>query len=448
MKLNSIGLLPNFTVSELATVVELIGQNDPGSEEVELFNQGLADLLQVRANSLFMLDSARSALYLAYEAISAQTGSGSFEVLMPAFTCVVAVNPVIWAGLKPVFVEISVADFNTSVDSLLAAVTEQTKVIFCQHTFGAQIDVAKLMEKLKSLGREDIFVIEDLAHNLGDNYNAVEGVDERVGKVGTRAHFAVATFGLEKVISTLRGGALLVNRELLPAQIVVRIEQNYQKLEPLADGVVLRLLKNAKFWQNVLPKYYWGIGPLTYGKLMTYLGHKRGILGVAIETQEYSAGKPSYLPAKLPGKLAKIGNMQLKSYTNLRDHRRQLAEIYSEGISASAFGDSTEQRFIAETLQRQDQHSFLRYPLLMKSTAQRSKLLYRAKQLGFVLGDWYKTPLYTRREFLDIYGYDSQNYPISEDIMSRIVNLPTSIQTSSSDAEKLVKLIAEIDADI
>ncbi len=448
MKLNSIGLLPNFTASELTAVVDLIGQQDPGSTEVNLFRQGLADLLQVRADNLFMLDSARSALYLAYEAITAELGTGPFEVLMPAFTCVVAVNPTIWAGLKPVFVEISETDFNTSVDSLLAAVTDRTKVIFCQHTFGAQVDVAKLMEKLKDLGRRDIFVIEDLAHNLGDNYNTEPESGEVVSKVGTKAHFAVATFGLEKVISTLRGGALLVNRELLPAQIVARIEQNYQKLEPLADDVVLRLLENAKFWQKVLPKYYWGIGPLTYGKLMTYLGHKRGILGVAIETQEYSAGKPNYLPAKLPGKLAKIGSMQLKSYTNLRDHRRELAEIYSEGISASAFGDSIEQRFITERLQRQDQHAFLRYPLLLKSTAQRSKLLTKAKQLGFVLGDWYKTPLYTRREFLDIYGYSVEDYPTTEDIMSRIVNLPTSIQTTAAGAEKLVKLIVEIDADI
>lgn len=217
MKLTAIGLLPNFQREEYDLSRKLSSHRVDAQVDFDLelnkFREGIAKVLarnhtsltnpaQVKdiINGLFLVDSARSAFFLALQALDLPKGS---EVILPAFTCVVIANPVLWAGLEPIYVDIDLKDFNPSISQYLEKITPRTKLILVQHTFGSVVDVEKLRSELLKLGRSDIMIVEDLAHAFGGGY--LDGT----GALGTKADFAILTFGVEKVISTIRGGGII-----------------------------------------------------------------------------------------------------------------------------------------------------------------------------------------------------------------------------------------------
>lgn len=447
-----IGVLPNFEAEEyrlsrqlLTLQLEAVERDQFAQALLQQFYPGVAKGLVVNGETsgsakfstveksaqLFTLDSARGAFSYLLTNLNLPAGS---EVILPAFTCVVIVNPVLWQGLKPVYVDINPEDFNTPIAKLVEAVTPQTKLILVQHTFGQPIEVAKLRRELKRLGREDIILVEDLAHALGAEYASG-------GIVGTSADYAVMTFGVEKMISTIRGGALLVNQTANTEGIYEEFKLSYAKLPELPSWQLRRLLLNPLFWSITTPLYHLGVGKFTIGRLLVKLGHLSKILGIQIDEQEYSGGKPNYLPAKLHPKLAALGNLQLPKLARFNNNRRKLANAYSKTLAQTRLVANPEQRQIAKVLTEETSHVFQRYPLVLASSKERDRLLKAASKQGIVLGDWYKTVFYTDKKYLSRLGYKSGQAPVVEDIQSCIVNLPTGANVKAIHLQRLLTIL-------
>jgi dTDP-4-amino-4,6-dideoxygalactose transaminase len=442
MKLYSIGLLPNFEDEEFALTRELLfSKKKSYKKDLNKFHNSLASLLNVGEDDVFLMDSARSSFFLALKALGLKKGS---EVLLPGFTCIVVVNPVLWAGLKPVYVDISKKNFNCAVGDLLAKVTNKTKVILVQHTFGDLVDVDALRDGLKKMKREDIVIIEDLAHVLSKDFEL-------------KGDLAIATFGYEKVISTIRGGALIVNSKFSKKnqkknqknkEIFKSLQKEYQELPDLPGRYVKRLLWNPLIWRFILKVYNLGIGKLTLGRFLVKVAHKLGLMGIAIDECEYKGGKPSYLPAKFPAKLASLGSMQLKKLDKLNTHRRQTARAYSEQILKTRLGQNIEQQYIQAVFEHDAPHTFLRYPLLLETKKQRDFLFQMAKYENIILGDWYKKMFYTDPDNLDIIGYNKGTCPVAEEVARKIINLPTSIKIKGYYIDKITQLVKDLDEQI
>jgi dTDP-4-amino-4,6-dideoxygalactose transaminase len=483
MKPLFIGVLPNFEDDDYALSRKLLFAKAKNSWVAE-FSKSLLDsfyndekahatsLLGVshykdkRAESfLYTVDSARGAFALLLKSLDLPKNS---EVIMPSFTCVVILNPVLWNGLKPVFADSSYGDFNNSLDELLAKVTEKTKIILVQHTFGKIIDVARLKYELKKKGRSDIIIVEDLAHALGEDYPQTKlkksepkvkkvgsivfkkqerdkaKVEKAPGKVGTLADFAVMTFGVEKMITTIRGGALLVNKSAKTKSALNKLRKNYQNLPELPSKLQRKLLLNPLFWSVAIPLYNFGIGKFTAGRVLVWLGHKLNLLGIQIDIGEYKGDKPDYLPAKLPAKLAKIGSNQLQKLNRFNKHRRKIAYDYKEVLKNSKLAESSEQEEIERVFKSDLPHTFMRYPLLLANKEQRDKLIREAKSENIVLGDWYKTMFYSEEEFLEDLGYEPGSCENTEDIKDRIVNLPTAINSKQEHVNKIKQILRKL----
>lgn len=467
MKPLFIGVLPNFHKEEynLARKLFWSGKSYEGSkdefvkklahvfypevkEEDILAGAGLGTAIVYGKANLYLMDSARSSFFFALQNLNLPEGS---EVLLPSFTCVVLVNPVLWNKLTPIYVDIDKQTFNTPIKELLAAVTDKTKVILAQHTFGNVIDVEELRKGLKKIGREDIFIIEDLAHSLGGHYPLRESEKSQKGvqigtivfksdepapvaaeekdqkfRLGIKADMAIMTFGVEKSFSTIRGGAILINQNERTEGLAQVFDIAYKKLPELPKSYLRKLLFNPVFWESIFPIYNLGFGKFTLGKLLVYIAHKFNILGIEIDDEEYGGGQPDYLPAKLPGKLAEIGKMQVEKLPQFNSHRREIAKKYSKIIAETSLKDSPEQKEIKRIFDDKIPHNFLRYPLLLPSKKDRDALLIAARKEKVVLGDWYKTMFYTDPQFLKTLKYTKGDCPVAEDIMERIINLPTS----------------------
>ena len=140
------------------------------------------------------MDSARSAFYLLLKAYGIGPGD---EVILPSFSCLVIANPVIWVGAKPVYVDIDKDTFNLSFEDLKRKLSPRTKVVLVQHTFGLPVD----LDKVREIVGNDVKIVEDIAHSLGGIYNGK--------KIGTIGDAAVGTFGIEKIILSVRGGMVM-----------------------------------------------------------------------------------------------------------------------------------------------------------------------------------------------------------------------------------------------
>lgn len=86
------------------------------SEHQSLHNQAfkleIANYLSIGAKDIFLFWKARVALYAILKAIGIKQTD---EIILPAFTCVVAVNPIIYLGARPVYVDIDPKTYNIQV---------------------------------------------------------------------------------------------------------------------------------------------------------------------------------------------------------------------------------------------------------------------------------------------------------------------------------------------
>ena len=158
-----------------------------------------------------------------------------------------------WAGAKPIYTDID-ETFNINTKELEKHINKNTKAIVVQNTFGipAQID------KILSIAKEhSLLVIEDCAHSLGATY--------KEKKVGTFGDVAFFSFGRDKVISSVYGGALIINNKILEDNLL----EEYKKVSHASFLWVLQQLAHPMITYIVLLTYDFG------GKHLLYLSQKR-----------------------------------------------------------------------------------------------------------------------------------------------------------------------------
>ncbi len=136
------------------------------------------------------------ALYAILKAIGIKEGD---EIILPAFTCVVAVNPIIYFGAKPVYVDIDPKTYNVNPNKIEEKITPKTKAILAQNTFGLSSNLDAIFEIAK---KHSLFVIEDCAHGFGGFYKGKPN--------GTIADAAFFSTQWNKPFSTGLGGIAVV----------------------------------------------------------------------------------------------------------------------------------------------------------------------------------------------------------------------------------------------
>ena len=109
------------------------------------------------------VNSGSSACLLALASLNLAEGT---EVITPACTFSTTVAPIIQLGYKPIFCDVELNQYVPSVKTVLEKITSSTKVIMLPNLIGNCPDWKKLRYELNSLGRSDIFLIEDSADTL------------------------------------------------------------------------------------------------------------------------------------------------------------------------------------------------------------------------------------------------------------------------------------------
>jgi perosamine synthetase len=87
-----------------------------------------------------------AALDIAVRSLNLPKGS---EVILPTFSIISTLLPIINCGLKPIFIDCEQQTFNTSIDSILKSITKKTKLIIVTHIYGLAVDTYKLKKKYR-----------------------------------------------------------------------------------------------------------------------------------------------------------------------------------------------------------------------------------------------------------------------------------------------------------
>ncbi|MCX4547563.1 lipopolysaccharide biosynthesis protein RfbH [Streptomyces sp. NBC_01500] len=122
------------------------------------------------------------------------------EVITVAAGFPTTVNPIIQCGLVPVFVDVDLATYNTTVERIEAALTPRTKVIMLAHTLGNPFPVAEVAELA---AQHDLFLIEDNCDAVLSTYQG--------RNTGTFGDYATVSFYPAHHLTTGEGGCVLTN---------------------------------------------------------------------------------------------------------------------------------------------------------------------------------------------------------------------------------------------
>ena len=109
------------------------------------------------------VNSGSSACLLALASLLLSKGT---KVITPACTFSTTLAPIIQLGLVPVFVDVDLNTYVANVDEVLAAVTDEVKVIMLPNLIGNKPNWKAIKEGLAAMGREDIILIEDSADTV------------------------------------------------------------------------------------------------------------------------------------------------------------------------------------------------------------------------------------------------------------------------------------------
>ena len=147
------------------------------------------------------LVSGTSAIHMALRAVGIERGD---IVICQSLTFSATVNPIIYQGATPVFVDSEKNSWNMDPELLRMALEKypSAKAVIVVHLYGLS---AKLDEIISICKEYNIPLIEDAAESLGTTYK---------GKyTGTFGDYGIFSFNGNKIITTSGGGMLVSKNE-------------------------------------------------------------------------------------------------------------------------------------------------------------------------------------------------------------------------------------------
>jgi len=405
----AIGLSPNTQSQDVWQAVKILCQpwiwkrGKQLGEIKEWFKQYFA------VNDVFLFNSGRSALYVILQAFGIGKGD---EVIIQAFTCVAVPDPIIWVGAKAVYADI---DDSLNIDHrrLERLITPHTKAIIVQHTFGIPADT----EKIKKITQKyKIKLIEDCSHSIGSSYKS-----NKIGSFGDAAFFS---FGRDKVISSVFGGAAILRSDIKDQ--ISKIKNIEEDLDFPSNFWILQQFFHPIAFSIILPLYN-----ITLGKIILYLLLKLKLLSKPVYDEEKRGILPTIFPKKYPNALASLLVKQLLKLDQMNKRRREIADFYFKNLTND------------KKIQLPDDKPgaiYLRFNVLTESA---EEILSEAKKRKIILGNWYKSIIDPKGVDFQKIGYIKGNCPKAEEAAKLSLNLPTYPRLTTDQLKRIIELFHE-----
>ena len=383
--------------------------------KTEQYKDALAKCLNADSNQITLHWKGRVGLYGILQALGVNEGD---EIILPAFTCVVVANAIIYLGATPIYCDIDAKTYNVDIEKLKAVITDKTKVIIAQNTFGLSSDLDAINDIANV---HDITVIEDCTHGFGGSYKGAPN--------GTLAKAAFFSSQWNKAFSTGLGG-MVICTDIELANKLNAFEQSL-KSPSAKQTLSLRLQVFAK--KYLLNKHsYWNVL-----KLYRFLSSKNIVTGSSAGEELTSPKMPEDFCKGFSDSQAGEGLTQLELLDKNLSHRKVIAQSYHKILRGLDITPPHEPDYC--------EHTFVKYPLLVRD---RQAFMKKAEQVKIPLGDWFVSPIHPIEKEHHLWGYNYGHYPVAESISHHIVNLPTDSAVKVSDMPRIEKFLKDNKQDL
>jgi len=166
--------------------------------KIEEFENKICEV--TNAKHCVVVSNATAALQISMAALDIEPGS---EGITTPITFVATSNTMIYAGLKPVFVDVGRDTHNIDPNLIRENISQRTRLIVPVHYAGQSADMEVIHQIAKEYG---LYVIEDAAHAIGSRYS--DGTP--VGNC-KYSDLTIFSFHPVKTITTGQGGAITTN---------------------------------------------------------------------------------------------------------------------------------------------------------------------------------------------------------------------------------------------
>ncbi|AQY49934.1 putative aminotransferase [Listeria weihenstephanensis FSL R9-0317] len=195
--------IPHMSGNEQKYIQQAFDTNwiAPLGPNVDQFEANLATYSG--AKDVAATSSGTSAIHLALTLLNVQAGD---TVFCSTFTFIASINPALYIGATPVFIDSETDTWGMSPVALGRALEDAAtknklpKAIIVVHLYGQSCKMDEIMELANRYG---VPVVEDAAESLGSTYKGRQ--------LGTIGAFGIYSFNGNKIITTSGGGALLSN---------------------------------------------------------------------------------------------------------------------------------------------------------------------------------------------------------------------------------------------
>ncbi len=299
------------------------------------------------------------------------------EVITTPLSWVATSNVILEVGARPVFVDIDPATRNLDLDRVEAAITPATRALLPVDLAGLPVDRDRLYAIAR---RHGLRVVEDAAQAFGSNW--------RGRRIGAGGDFVSFSFHPNKNITTIEGGALVLNDER-----EAKLAEQYRLQGVVRSG--------------------------TDGMEVEVVGGKFNLTDVA----------------------ARVGLGQLPHLETFNARRRELARAYFAALAApevAALGLGLPPADFTQT----NWHMFQVVLPEERLTVRRADVMTRLQAAGIGSGVHYP-PIHLFAVYRRL-GWKEGDCPVAEKIGRNILTLPLFPAMTEGDVARVVATLAEI----
>ena len=325
------------------------------------------------------------------------------EVILPAYGCPDLVSAVIFAGAKPVLVDLEPDRPWMDLEQLLARISSSTVAIVAANLFGISERIALLRQIAEPVGA---VIIEDSAQ-------AFPGNEE---KNTWQGDLVVLSFGRGKPVNLLGGGAVLYREASLGDSLPI---DNADSAEGSTNQVFFRL-KALIFNRMISPRLYW----LPQSLPFLNLGETRYHPLSGIDAMDLT--RLEMLPANIAA-----------YQENGMETQNALSEMLEE-MDTAAIGLID----LPKICRLSPKRRLLRYPLLVNESI-RDRLYQQLHRLGSGASVMYPKPL-PGIPGLDTLLGEQGPFPAAEAFAAGILTLPTHRQVGLEDIANICQALCSV----
>jgi dTDP-4-amino-4,6-dideoxygalactose transaminase len=328
------------------------------------------------------------------------------EVILQGFTCIAVTNAIVAAGLKPIYADCSRETLCMTKSSVKNVLSANTKMLVFQCTFGSYQGLKEVYELCKT---NNIKLIADIAHVIPDGNTAMNR--EYLEAVKNNADYVFMSFGRDKAISSITGGA------------IVDLHGQQQFDEHLAMPSLFSIKRWLLYplWYIIAKPWY----HIAIGKAVMQFAAKTNLLAKVYSKKE-RVGTMDATIYGFPNALAEIWLAQWKKLAAINGHRFRLTENYLAQLASS-------KATIGSTFL--EPASYNRLPLYIADAATMRQEL-KQKQI-YVNDGWCEAvvcPVSIKAQYT---YYNSGSCPEAEWIAQHIISLPCHPTMTPAQQERL-----------